>query len=58
MCFLGSVRVSRKGSSYVPGRSVVNLMCGSMELRWLLKLVDLIFPDGTMDINIPEASLN
>ena len=30
---MGSVRVSRKGSPSVPGSSMVNLMCGSMELR-------------------------
>ena len=30
---MGFVRVSRKGSSSVPGSSIVNLMCGSMELR-------------------------
>ena len=27
------VRVSRKGSQSVPGSSVVNLICGSMELQ-------------------------
>ena len=30
---VGLVRVSRKGSPSVPGRSVLNLMCGSIELR-------------------------
>ena len=50
---VGLVRASRKGSPSVPGTSMVNLMCGSMEL--LLKLVDLIFSGGTVDIiNIPE----
>ena len=30
---VGLVRVSRKGNTSVPGSSVVNLICGSMELR-------------------------
>ena len=30
---MGLVRVSKKGSPSVPGISMVNLMCGSMELR-------------------------
>ena len=30
---VGFVRVSRKGSPSVPGSSIVNLMCGSMESR-------------------------
>ena len=30
---VGLVRVSRKGSPSVPGSSMVNLKCGSMELR-------------------------
>ena len=30
---VGLVRVSRKQSLSVPGSSMVNLMCGSMELR-------------------------
>ena len=30
---VGLARVSRKGIQSVPGSSVVNLMCGSMELR-------------------------
>ena len=30
---VGLVRVSRKGSPSVPGSSMVNLMCGSKELR-------------------------
>ena len=30
---MGLVSISRKGSPSVPGSSVVNLMCGSMELR-------------------------
>ena len=30
---MGLVRVSRKGSPSVPESSMVNLMCGSMELR-------------------------
>ena len=30
---MGLVRVSRKGSPFVPGSSMVNLMYGSMELR-------------------------
>ena len=29
---MGFVRVYRKGSPSVPGSSMVNLMCGSMEL--------------------------
>ena len=29
---VGLVRVSRKGSPSVPGSSIVNFMCGSMEL--------------------------
>ena len=29
----GCGQVSRKGSSSVPGRSMVNLMCGSIDLR-------------------------
>ena len=28
------VRVCRKGSLSVPGSSMLNLMCGSMELRY------------------------
>ena len=31
---MGLVRVSRKGSPSVPGSSMLNLMCGSMELRY------------------------
>ena len=31
---MGLVRVSRKGISSVPGSSMVNLMCGSMELGY------------------------
>ena len=47
-------RVSRKGSPSVSRSSMVNLMCGFMELV-LMKLVDLIFPGGTVGIiNIPE----
>ena len=30
---VGLVRLSRKGSPSVPGRSMVNLMCVSMKLR-------------------------
>ena len=30
---MGLVRVSRKGGPSVPGSYMVNLMCGSMELR-------------------------
>ena len=30
---MGLVKVSKKGSLSVPGSSIVNLMCGSMELR-------------------------
>ena len=30
---MGLFRVSRKGSPSVPGSSMVNFMCGSMELR-------------------------
>ena len=30
---VGLVRVSRKGSPSIPGSSVVNLMCGPMELK-------------------------
>ena len=30
---MGFVRVSRKGSPSVPGISIVNLICVSMELR-------------------------
>ena len=30
---VGLVRTSRKGSPSVPGSSMVNLMCRSMELR-------------------------
>ena len=31
---MGLFRVSRKGSPSVPGSSMVDLMCGSMELRY------------------------
>ena len=31
---MGLVRVSRKGNPSVPGSSMVNVMCGSMELRY------------------------
>ena len=56
---VGLVRVSGKGSPSVPGSSIVNLMCGFMELMWLLKFVDLIFPGYTVDIiNIPEPQLD
>ena len=49
------IKVSRKGSPSVHGSSMVNLMCVSMELRVLLKIVDLIFPGSTVDIiNILE----
>ena len=30
---MGLARVSKKGSPSVPGSSLVNFMCGSMELR-------------------------
>ena len=30
---VGLVRVSRKGSQSVPGSSMVNVICGSMEVR-------------------------
>ena len=30
---MGLVSVSRKGSPSVPGSSVVNLICGSMDVR-------------------------
>ena len=52
---MGLVRVSRKESPSVSGSSMVNVMCGSMELRCSSKFVDLIFPGGTVDIiNTPE----
>ena len=56
---MGLVRVSRKGSLSVPGSSMVNAMCGSMEFEVLLKLVDLIFPGSTVDIiHILEPPFN
>ena len=56
---MGLVRVSRKRSPSVPVSSVVNAMCGSMELRCSWKFVDFIFPSGTVDIiNIPEPPLD
>ena len=56
---MGLIRISRKESPSVPGSSMVNLMCRSMEIEVLLKLVDLIFAGGTVDIiNIPEPPLD
>ena len=53
---MGLTRVSRKGSPSIPLSSMVNLMAGTMELRWLFKFVDLVFPGGTVTIiNIPET---
>ena len=46
---MGLVRISRKGGPSVPGSSMVNLMC-VYGFEVLLKLVDLIFPGGTLDI--------
>ena len=38
---------------------MVNLMCRSMELRVLLKFLDLIYPGGSVDvINIPDTPLD
>ena len=40
---MGLVRISRKGCPSVPGSSVVNLMCGSMELRCSQSLLTYSF---------------
>ena len=55
---LGLVRVSRKASPSIPGSSMLNLMCESMELS-CSEVCYLILHDCTVDIiNIPEPPLD